>query len=106
MEHSFILTVILIPLTVRVAERDVDPAVLDATHVYSPACLAFTKSIVNCFVLFPVSVTITPRSGEGKGSLLKIHVISKGESPFMTEQVRDVASPAFSGSSPKEMLPI
>lgn len=75
-------------------------------HVYSPACVAVTESIVNCFVRLPVSLTVTSCSVESKGSLLNIQVISKGASPFITEQVNDVASPAFKGSSPKENVPI
>lgn len=50
----------IIPLTIKLADREVDPAVLEAMQVYSPACLSLTESIVNCFVLLPVSVTTIP----------------------------------------------
>ena len=35
------------------ADRETDPAVLEATHVYSPACRAATASMVNCLRRFP-----------------------------------------------------
>lgn len=40
-------------------------------------------------------------SMEVMGRLLKIHVIFKGRSPLLTEQVVDVISPEFIGISPK-----
>lgn len=40
------------------------------------------------------------------GSLLNIHSISNGESPFVTIHDNDAVSPAFKGSSPKEKVPI
>lgn len=80
----------------------VDPAIFDATHVYSPTCLAFTLSMVNCLVRFPVAVTTTSCNVGSIVSLLNIHVISKGKSPLEAVQVKDAVSPALSGSSPKE----
>lgn len=40
------------------------------------------------------------------GSLLNIHSISNGKSPFDTLHTIDAASPAFKGSSPNEKVPI
>lgn len=78
----------------------------EAIHVYSPACLALTGSIVNCFVRLPVSLITMSYCVESTGSLLNIHVISNGESPFVIKHVKDAVSPAFKGSSPKVKDPI
>ena len=45
--------VIKIPFTSSMADRETDPAALEATHVYSPACRDATDSMVNCLIRFP-----------------------------------------------------
>lgn len=94
-----------IPLTESIAERDVDPAMFVATHVYSPACWAPTESITNCFVRFPISDIAKSCRLESISIPSNIKLISSGESPLVTAHCTEAKSPAFRGSSPKENIP-
>ena len=92
-----------VPLTSNLAECEVDPAAFEATQVYSPACLAATDSMVSCLTRFPELDTITSIRSDLIGWLSKVQVISRGESPFVTTHCTETRSPAFTGSSPKEI---
>lgn len=73
-----------IPLTSKVAEWDVDPALFDAVQVYSPACRAATASMVSCITRFPALDTAMSDCSGLIGSPLKAQEISNGKSPLMT----------------------
>lgn len=92
-----------VPLTSNLAEWDVEPAAFDATQVYSPACLAATDSMVNCFTRFPESDTITSIRSWFIGRPSNVQVISRGESPLVTTHCTETKSPALTGSSPKDI---
>lgn len=78
------------------------PAALEATQVYSPACLAATASIASCLIRLLLSeIIISVLPGE-IGSPSKFHVSSNGKSPLLIAQAIVTSSSAFTGPSPKE----
>ena len=90
----------MLPFTARAAVWLEAPALFDAVQVYSPACLAATASIDRTlrrllFVIENWSVLSTDI-----GSPLNAQAMSIGKSPLRMEQVAEIASPEFIGSSP------
>lgn len=90
---------ILVPLTTRIEEWLVAPALLEAEQVYSPACLAATDSMLRILFFRVVArILMSERSGP-IGSLFNAQEISIGTSPFTTAHTTEIESPQFAGFS-------
>ena len=88
-------------MTERTAVWLSDPAALDAMHLYLPACLAATLSMLKKLTLLLVMI-LTSCLLESTGVSSNVHVKLTGKSPFTIVQETDSISPELSGSSPKE----
>lgn len=88
-----------VPFTAKIAEWLVAPALFDAEHVYSPACLAATDSMLRMLFFRVVArILMSERSGR-IGSPFNAHVISIGKSPLRMAHTTEMESPQFAGSS-------
>lgn len=76
------------------------PAEFSAVQVYSPACSAFTESMLSWLVRLLVRMTVTP-SILDTGTPFSIHVIFNGKSPLCTAHIIVVMSSELIGSVPK-----
>lgn len=90
-----------VPLTASVAVWLSDPAGLVATHLYLPACLAATLSMLKKLTRLLVMIFMSV-SFNDIGSSLNVQVKFTGKSPLIIVQDMDNISPECRGSSPKE----
>lgn len=90
----------MLPFTARAAVWLEAPALFDAVQVYSPACLAATASIDRTLRRLPFVIENWSVLSADIGSPLNAQVMSIGKSPLRMEQVAEIASPEFTGSSP------
>ena len=72
---------------------------LDAEHVYSPACLAATDSMLRMLFFRVVARTLISERSRLIGSPFRAHVISIGKSPLRMAHTTEIDSPQFAGSS-------
>lgn len=89
----------IVPFTARMAEWLVAPALLDAEHVYSPACLAATDSMLRMLFFFVVATTLISERSRPIGSPFNAHEISIGKSPLRMAHTTEIESPQLAGSS-------
>ena len=94
-----------IPLTFNVAECVSDPEGLIALHVYSPECLYPTLDMIRIEVLLPIAVVVIAGSDETT-SPWSDHVILRGSSPRIIEQVIWAKLPSSTVSDAKLKGPI
>lgn len=97
---------VYIPFTANVVEWVTFPALFVATHVYSPACLAATDSMLSALICLLILVIVKSGSLKPIALPLNFHTISTGKSPFIIEQVAETMSPEFAGPSLIENGPI
>jgi len=90
----------VLPFTARAAVWLEAPALFDAVQVYSPACLAATASIDRTLRRLPFVIENWSALSADIGSPLNAQAMSIGKSPLRMEQVAEIASPEFTGSSP------
>lgn len=88
-----------VPLTARVSEWLTLPALFVATHVYSPACLAVTDSMLRALMCLFIFVIVISGSSGLIVRPLNLQVIFTGKSPFVIEHVAETMSPQFAGPS-------
>ena len=89
-----------LPFTANTAVWLEAPALFDAVQVYSPACLAATASIANTLSRLLFVIVYWSLLSESIDTPLNAQDMSIGKSPLRIEQVAEIASPEFTGSSP------